>query len=455
MHLRKGDISSADTPMATQTGIALLRADQIAKTFPLPAGGEQTVLEHVSLNVGEGEVVALLGRSGSGKSTFLRILAGLIQPSTGRVFSRDIPLRGANPDVAMVFQSFALLPWLTVQENAELGLIARGVSRELAEKESTDALKMVGLEGFEGAYPKELSGGMRQRVGFARAFVMKPDVLMMDEPFSALDVLTAENLRGEISELWEKGSFPSKSILLVTHNIEEAVLLADRIVVLGANPGCLRGEIGVDLPRPRDKKLPRFAELVDYIYTVMTNPRVPVHELPASKGSDRFPMLPHARAGGISGLLEIIQDRGGREDLPALADDLRLEIDDLLPTVDALALLGFATVAQGDVSVTEEGREFASAEEQRSRAIFREQLLKSVPLASTILGMLKQKRDGRVGKDFLLDILDEHFSVTESQRQFETVVDWGRYAQLFEYDADDERLYTVTQEPDDSLSDAL
>lgn len=446
MNLRRGGISLPDTAIATQPGTILLRAEHVAKTFPLPAGGEQTVLEKVSLSIAEGEVVALLGRSGSGKSTFLRILAGLIQPSSGRVFRRDTPLQSANPDVAMVFQSFALLPWLTVQENAELGLLARGVPKDVAEAESAHALEMVGLEGFEGAYPKELSGGMRQRVGFARAFVMKPDVLMMDEPFSALDVLTAENLRGEISDLWEKGSFPSKSIVVVTHNIEEAVLLADRIVVLAANPGSIRGEVRVDLPRPRDKKLPRFAALVDYIYTVMTNPRAPVHGLPASKHSERFPMLPHARVGGISGLLEIIQDRGGREDLPALADNLRLEIDDLLPAMDASALLGFATVAHGDVAMTEAGREFATADVQRSKDIFREQLLKSVPLTRTVLGMLEQKRDGRIGKDFLVDILDEHFSAAEAQRQFETLVDWGRYAQLFEYDADEERLYTVDNE---------
>src|SRR6516164_478101 len=324
---------------------SLLAGERLAKTFPLPAGGEQTVLEDVTLHVEPGEIVALLGRSGSGKSTLLRILAGLIQPSRGRVFVKGDPLEGPNSSVAMVFQSFALLPWLTVQENAELGLFARGVSKEICEKEALLALGMVGLEGFEGAYPKELSGGMRQRVGFARAFVMKPDVLMMDEPFSALDVLTAENLRGEISDLWEKGAFPAKSILVVTHNIEEAVLLADRIVVLGANPGCIRGEVKVDIARPRDKKGPRFVALVDYIYTVMTNPQAPVGELPAPKPSERFPMLPHARAGGISGLLEIVHDRGGREDLPKLAEGLQLEIDDLLPAMDAAAMLGFAVVA--------------------------------------------------------------------------------------------------------------
>ncbi len=424
----------------------LLNAERVAKSFPLPAGGEQTVLEEVTLNIVPGEVVALLGRSGSGKSTLLRILAGLIQPSSGRVLVNGVPLKGPNADVAMVFQSFALLPWLTVQENAELGLFARGVSKEIAEKEATLALSMVGLEGFEGAYPKELSGGMRQRVGFARAFVMKPDVLMMDEPFSALDVLTAENLRGEISDLWERRAFPAKSILIVTHNIEEAVLLADRIVILGANPGCIRGEVRVDVPRPRDKKGARFGALVDYIYTVMTNPQAPVGALPAREESKRFPMLPHARVGGISGLLEIVHDRGGREDLPKLADSLRLEVDDLLPAVDASALLGFAEVAQGDVVITDAGREFATADVHRSHEIFKEQILSHVPFLATVTEALSQKKDGRIGKDFLLDILDEHFSAAESSRQFETLVDWGRYAQLFEYDAHEERLYTTEEE---------
>src|SRR5580704_9594750 len=423
----------------------LLKAEQITKAFPLPAGGEQTVLEDITLNIASGEVVALLGRSGSGKSTLLRILAGLIPPSHGNVLANGMPLKGPNAGVAMVFQSFALLPWLTVQENAELGLFARGVSRDTCEKEALQALSMVGLEGFEGAYPKELSGGMRQRVGFARAFVMKPDVLMMDEPFSALDVLTAENLRGEISDLWERGAFPAKSILVVTHNIEEAVLLADRIVVLGANPGSIRGEVKVDIPRPRDKKGPRFVALVDYIYTVMTNPRAPVTELPSAK-QDRFPMLPHARVGGISGLLEIVNDRGGREDLPKLAESLRLEVDDLLPAVDASAMLGFAEVAHGDVTITPAGKEFATAGVHRSHEIFKEQLLKSVPFASTVTEAIRQKSDSRIGKEFLLDILDEHFSASESEKQFQTLVDWGRYAQLFEYDADEERLYEVEQE---------
>jgi NitT/TauT family transport system ATP-binding protein len=433
---------------------AILTAEHVAKTFPLPAGGEQTVLEEVSLAIAPGEVVALLGRSGSGKSTLLRILAGLIQPTHGRVFSNGKPLNGPNPDVAMVFQSFALLPWLTVRENAELGLFARGADKATCEKEAVTALGMVGLEGFEGAYPRELSGGMRQRVGFARAFVMKPDVLMMDEPFSALDVLTAENLRGEISELWEAGKFPAKSILLVTHNIEEAVLLADRVVILGANPGSIRGQLKVDMPRPRHTKHPRFVALVDYVYTVMTNPKAPVEGLPAkASAADRFPMLPHARVGGISGLLEIINDRGGREDLPKLAESLRLEVDDLLPAVDAAVLLGFAIVEHGDVMITDVGREFATADVHRSHEIFKEQLLKTVPLIATVVEAVKNKKDRGVEKDFIVDILDEHFSASESERQFETLVHWGRYAQLFEYESDEERLYPSEHEEENPNDD--
>ena len=429
---------------ASAAAVELLRATQVSKTFPVP-DGELTVLENVSLCVHAGEVVALLGRSGSGKSTLLRILAGLIPASDGAVLASGRQLRGPNSGVAMVFQSFALLPWLTVQENAELGLYARGTDPAAAEEAALHALRMVGLEGFEGAYPRELSGGMKQRVGFARAFVMKPDVLMMDEPFSALDVLTAENLRGEISDLWERGEFPARAILLVTHNIEEAVLLSDRIIILGANPGAVRGELRVDIPRPRKSKDPRFAALVDYIYTVMTNPKAAVDQASLPAARTTFPMLPHARVGGISGLLEIIAEQGGREDLPLLADRLRLDIDDLLPTVDAAGMLGFAEVSGGDVTITPTGKEFAEADVERSWRIFREALIQHVPFVSTVLNALREKNTG-IKKEFFVDILDEHFSEEEAERQFETLVSWGRYGQLFEYDAAEERLYPPEHE---------
>lgn len=426
----------------------LIMAQNLQKFFPLPEGsGTFTVLQDISLNIYPGEVVALLGRSGSGKSTLLRILAGLIPPSKGIVNSGGRVISGANPDVAMVFQSFALLPWATVQENVELGLKARGVPLSERQARALKAIDMVGLDGFESAYPKELSGGMQQRVGFARAFVMEPKVLFMDEPFSALDVLTAENLRGEIGMLWEQGNFPAQSVLIVTHNIEEAVLLADRVIILGANPGHVRGEVQIDLPRPRDRNTMRFKTLVDYIYTVMTNPSAEVVS-PASSihagEKHRFPPLPHARVGGISGLLEMVVERGGKEDIPQLAQRLNLGADDLLPIMDAAALLGFAKVEGGDITVTDIGHTFADADILSSKEIFRQQALLNAPLVATIYQTLQEKGDHEMRADFFLDILDEYYPEDEAQRQFETAVDWGRYAELYEYDAGERWLSLST-----------
>ncbi|PLZ93890.1 ABC transporter ATP-binding protein [Fischerella thermalis] len=434
------------------TGPTLIAVEQVNKSFPLPDGkGEFTVLRQINVRVNAGEVVALLGRSGSGKSTLLRIMAGLIPPSEGQVISNGKPLRGANKDVAMVFQSFALLPWLTVQENVELGLEAQGVSREARRQRALKAIDLVGLDGFESAYPKELSGGMKQRVGFARAFVIEPQVLFMDEPFSALDVLTAENLRGEIDDLWNAGSFPSKSILIVTHNIEEAVFLADRVIILGANPGRVRGEVVIDLPRPHDRTHPRFQALVDYIYTVMTNPEAEVTgevtlaktEAPIQKPQSPYAqLLPHVRVGGISGLLELIVEQpDSREDIFKLAERIQLAVDDLLPILDAAVLLGFAKVTQGDVQLTDIGRDFATTTILRSKDLFRQQVLQNVPMLASMVQTLREKRIGSMRADFFMDLLDEHFPPEEAERQFATAVDWGRYAELFEYDAREERLY--------------
>ncbi|MEN9237191.1 MAG: nitrate/sulfonate/bicarbonate ABC transporter ATP-binding protein, partial [Thermostichus sp. DG_1_6_bins_120] len=374
----------------------------------------------------------------------------------GQVLSNGKPLRGANPDVAMVFQSFALLPWLTVQENVELGLQARGIPKKERRQRALKAIDLVGLDGFESAYPKELSGGMKQRVGFARAFVLEPKVLFMDEPFSALDVLTAENLRGEIDDLWNAGSFPSQSILIVTHNIEEAVFLADRVVILGSNPGRIRGEVKIDLPRPHDRLDPRFKSLVDYIYTIMTNPEIevttemavqpPVKEQVSSPYA--YP-LPYARVGGISGLLELIVEQPeGQVDIAELAERLRLSVDDLLPILDAAVLLGFAEVLQGEVHLTEIGRDFATTTILRSKDLFRQQLLERVPVFKSILQTLEEKRSHSMRGEFFLDLWDEHFPHAEAERQFATAIDWGRYAELFEYDALEERLYLAETTPE-------
>jgi NitT/TauT family transport system ATP-binding protein len=445
--------------MATQLNDTLIAVEQVSKSFPLPEGKEAfTVLKQVNLAVRSGEVVALLGRSGSGKSTLLRIMAGLIAPSEGQVIRNGQPLRGANQDVAMVFQSFALLPWLTVQENVELGLEAQGMNRAERRQRALKAIDLVGLDGFESAYPKEISGGMKQRVGFARAFVLEPKILFMDEPFSALDVLTTENLRGEIDDLWNTGAFPSQSIVLVTHNIEEAVFLADRVVILGANPGYIRGEVVIDLPRSHDRNSDRFKALVDHLYTVMTNPEAKItHETAAlqpvaPKASPYAQALPHARVGGISGLLELIVDKPeGREDMPQLAARIQLEVDDLLPILDAAMLLRFANVHQGDVTLTEIGRDYATTTILRSKDLFRQQILSHVPMLVSIEQTLRQKQNGSMQAEFFLDFLDEYFPRTEAERQLGTAIDWGRYAELFEYDASEDRLYLP--EPTHPLSE--
>lgn len=438
--------------------MSLITVENVSKRFPLPDGkGEFTVLGDVSLAVNAGEVVALLGRSGSGKSTLLRIMSGLIRPSQGVVCSNGQPLRGANPNLAMVFQSFALLPWLTVQDNVELGLAARHVPRQQRRERALKAIDIVGLDGFENAYPKELSGGMKQRVGFARAFVLEPEVLFMDEPFSALDVLTAENLRGEIDDLWNAGTFPSKSILIVTHNIEEAVYLADRVVILGSKPGRIRGELTVNLPRPHNRSSPRFKALVDYIYTAMTNPdlevsgevagREPANREPASHAqrqaiSPFAKALPHVRVGGISGLLELIVEQGkGLDDIPVLAQRLQLEVDDLLPLLDAAVMLGFAEVTDGDVRLTPIGSDFATTTIQRSKDLFRQQALGRIPVLSSIVHTLQAKENQAMRADFFLGIWDDYFPLEEAERQLATAVDWGRYGELFEYDASEGRFH--------------
>lgn len=431
---------------------SLIAAENVNKSFPMPSGkGEHTVLREVSLTVRSGEVLPLLGRSGSGKSTLLRIMAGLIPPSQGKVFSNGKPLRGANNDVAMVFQSFALLPWLTVQENVELGLEARGIHRDERQQRALKAIDLVGLDGFESAYPKELSGGMKQRVGFARAFVLQPEVLFMDEPFSALDVLTSENLRGEIDDLWNAGTFPSKSILIVTHNIEEAVFLADRVIILGANPGRIRGEVVIDLPRSHARHHSRFKALVDYIYTVMTNPDLEVTGAIATPSLTTLPTpvspyaqhLPHVRVGGISGLPELIVESTLEQSLDVykVAERLRLTVDDLLPLLEAADLVDFAEVIQGDIKLTEIGQDFATTTILRSKDLFRQQVLEHVPLLVSVVQTLREKRSGSMRADFFLDLLDEHFPHEEAERQFATAVDWGRYAELFEYDASEDRIY--------------
>jgi len=428
----------------------IIEARKLEKFYPQPGGGRVQVIAATDLAVYPGQIIALLGPSGCGKSTLLRMLTGLAPASAGSVYWHGQPVRGETPNVSIVFQSFALFPWLTVIENVEAPLEARGMPPIERHKRALRIIDAVGLDGFETAYPKELSGGMKQRVGVARALVVEPEVLFMDEPFSALDVLTAETLRGELLELWLDHKIPTRAIFIVTHNIEEAVVLGDRIIVLGRNPAHIHADFMVDIPHPRDRKAARFVELVDAIYRVLTQPDhkgevVPARVYaPGATGRPKAIMLPHTRPGGMAGLLEILVDQGGRADLRRLAEELSLEVDALLPTVDTAVLLGLLRIEEGNAVITPDGQALAQADIQARKAIFRKAALANVPLLRQMEQALKAKSNRTLSEEFFRDLLDEHFSEEESRRQLETAIQWGRYAEIFDYDAATGKL-TLTE----------
>jgi NitT/TauT family transport system ATP-binding protein len=419
----------------------IIEARQIEKRYNRPGGGQVQVIAPTTLTVEPGAIVALLGPSGSGKSTLLRMLAGLTSPSDGEVLWHGKSLNGSIPNAAIVFQSFALFPWLTVVENVAEALRPLPLTPIEREERALRTIEAVGLGGFETAYPKELSGGMKQRVGFARALAVEPEVLFMDEPFSALDVLTAENLRGELMELWIGKKIPTRSIFLVTHNIDEAVLLADRIIVLGRNPAKIRADFQVPLERPRERNSAEFLLYVDYIYKLMTQPEIEAEPpVPARESKTLHKMLPHAGRGAIAGLLELLNDRGGKEDLYRVAEELRMEVDDLLPVVEAAVLLGFASSERGDVELMSGGRTFAEADIATRRALFRQAALSRVTLLQQISSALRSKSDHTMPLEFFRDILQDHFSDDDVQSQIDTALNWGRYGDIFTYDAESDRL---------------
>jgi NitT/TauT family transport system ATP-binding protein len=417
------------------------------------ASTDLVVLDNVDLTLHEGEIVALLGRSGSGKSTLLRIVAGLLKPTAGDVRWRGKPLTGPADGVAMVFQSFALFPWLTVQENVELGLEALGVKKDEREERSEDAIDLIGLGGYDTAYPKELSGGMRQRVGLARALVVHPDLLLMDEPFSALDVLTAETLRTDLIDLWMEKKLPVKSIMIVTHNIEEAVLLADRILVFSSNPGRVANELRVPFAHPRNRFDPAFRQMVDDIYGIMTR-RAPKHQAPtAAAVPDGFatPLAP-VSTNLMAGLLETLAGAPymGRADLPALAAALQFEVDELLPLGEMLQLLGFAVLEEGDLLITDTGRSFVEAETDDRKEIFGSQLRAHVPLINAIRAVIDQRSNHRASAVRFRDELEDHMSPEYADETLRAVISWGRYAEIFEYDEEAQQFGLEEEDEDET-----
>ena len=416
----------------TETIIAI---NKLSKAFRKAASQPLLVLDDVNFELRSGEIVALLGRSGSGKSTLLRIIAGLLAPTTGDVTYRGQPVTKPVPGIAMVFQSFALMPWLTVLENVELGLEAQGIKMAERRQRAIETIDTIGLDGFESAYPKELSGGMRQRVGFARALVINPDVLLMDEPFSALDVLTAENLKSDLLELWQDKKTNTNSILFVTHNIEEAAMLADRIVILSNDPGYISADLNVTIAHPRNTETPEFRDLVDEIYTLMTTG---LKEKTKHAYRERLIgfgyRLPDVDPSELSGLIETMKNFEERIDLPELADELMMNVDDLFPILETLEILGFAKIIGGDIQLSELGQQFYEADLQERKQLFAQRLLETVPLARYIRRVLDDKHGHRVSEERFLSKLEDFLTEKEAERVLRTMIDWGRYAEIFAYD---------------------
>lgn len=423
--------------------MSLLELESITQSFTKAEGRELKVLDNVALSMKEGEIVGLLGKSGSGKSTLLRIIAGLITPTSGSVKYNGEQVKKDALDIAMVFQTFALFPWLTVLQNVELGLEALGVPEKEMRRRALEAIDLIGLDGYESAYPRELSGGMKQRVGFARALVVNPAILLMDEPFSALDVLTAETLKTDFLDLWMEKKIPLKSVLLVTHNIEEAVLMSDRILIFAANPGHIAAEIKVDLQYPRDRQSAAFSAKVEEIYTLMTS-GVQKREFTRPAGLTMHDKLPRVSPNQLSGLMEALAapPYNGRADLPELDAALGLGTEDVLHLVDALRVLKFADVAAGDIHLTNDGKAFADADTQKRKQIFAEHLIQNVPLAAYVYRVLQSRPGNHAPRIRFLTQLEDDMTEEDATEALSAVTSWGRYAELFAYN-DNSEMYSL------------
>lgn len=424
----------------------LLKLDNIQKSFTNPEGKKLLVLDKISLSVNDNEIVAFLGKSGSGKSTLLRIISGLSKATEGSVFFQGTPVINPVQGISMVFQNPALFPWLTVLENVELGLEAAGLPKKVRQQKALKAIDTIGLDGFESAYPKELSGGMCQRVGFARALVMEPELLLMDEPFSALDILTTEILRNDLLQLWKEKRIRTKSIILVTHDIEEALLMSNRIFVFSSDPGLIQAEIPVELPFPRDTESTHFQALLDKVYTLLTTSErervTKAHAKLTIKHPEYAYRLPDVSVVELVGLLDAMEEHeaNGKIDLPQLADELHLDINDLFPLTEVLDMLHFTTITAGQLVRLDDGIKFAAADILERKRLFAKHLLQYIPLAKHIREILDNNPSHRVSRKLFLEELEEFLTEPEADRLLRIIIDWGRYAEIFAYDYDTNTL---------------
>ncbi len=418
----------------------LLSVDDVRRSFPRPGGEDLLVLDGVDLTLREGEIVGLLGRSGSGKSTLLRLISGLNRPQGGTITYLGNPVDGPAPGIAMVFQSFALFPWLTVLENVQIGLEAKGLPPKETRSRALAAIDLIGLDGYESAFPRELSGGMRQRVGFARALVVNPNILMMDEPFSALDVLTAENLRTDFLDLWSERKLPIKGVLLVTHNIEEAVQMCDRVLIFSTNPGRVVTEIEIDIPRPRERTDAKFEDAVDRIYVEMTAKRSERAARAERSAGSIGVRLKHVSSSVMAGLIEALAapPYDGHADLPDIAPVLQFEADKLFQVAEALQILRLGELGGGDIVLTASGRRFAEADTNERKAIFARALLSCVPLAAHIRRVLDERAGHTAPRRRFVEELEDFMTEDAAEETLRAVISWSRFAELFSYDKETE-----------------
>jgi NitT/TauT family transport system ATP-binding protein len=426
---------------------ALMNLKDISHNFLKPNGDTLPILEHISLTLSTGEIVGLIGRSGCGKSTLLRIIAGLINPTRGEMnyyFDEEAALRERRLGVAMVFQSFALFPWMTVYENVALGLESLGTPAAEIKQRVLEAIDLIGLDGFQSAYPRELSGGMKQRVGFARALVMKPELLLLDEPFSALDIMTTETLRNDIIDLWAEGKLPLKSLLLVTHSIEEAVLMCDRVIILEPNPGRIGDEVRIELPHPRDRHSLEVQILVESLYSKMTHATLDqgAHSIPTSHEIGRLQYLPNISPNQITGLLEALADtkNRGQAALSALGRSLHTSPEKLLKIIEMTMALKFVTLETATAKITAAGRHFVESSILERKHVFAIHVLREVPLAAYIQHTLKERADSCAPRSRFLAILEDHMASEQAEELLDSVINLGRYAELYTYHAKSQML---------------
>ena len=441
-------------PPAVIEKSAIAELCNVTKTYTVAGGREMQVLDQIDLAIHEGELLALLGQSGSGKSTLLRCLTGLTVPTTGRVLAYGEVLQGINPHASIVFQTFALYPWLTVEQNVAVGLMSKLVTRAEKEAAVENAIDLIGLNNYHDAYPREISGGMRQRVGIARALVAEPKILCLDEAFSALDVLTAENLRNEVVTLWKEQATTLKSIFMVTHNIEEAVEMATRICVLFPHPGRLGLVMENNLPYPRNPNDPGFQRLVNVIHETITMQALPDHPpeppavagKPVSRARTRLESIPTVPVGRILGLLSILQDHPELDNIYDIANEIGKDYGETISLVKAAEILEFVDTPKDEVAFTEIGKRFIAADSDTRKQIFAEQVQK-LRLFHIILGYLEVQEE--IDSETVMKDISTALPYENAEKVLQTMIAWGRYAGLMDYDANTEMVTRPEKETEE------